>query len=288
MKKCFFCKGDTYILRKSANGILYRCNGCKSEYIDSVSTDINYNKDFFISLSGSHYDKIIRAKTNNFITLIVNNFIDLRNSILLDIGCGIGVLLSAASSFGPLELYGLDVSEWAINEAKQSLPDARLFCGSIDDAINSNFIKNDYFDIITVTDVIEHINASDINRFIANLLRLLKEDGRLIFTTPNINSLSRILLGSLWFHYQNEHTTFISNKAFNQLSKDLNFNIEKYIPYKKTLPIGYIFSILKYHTKGPIRWLGIICLFISKALLMNELTFSFQTGELLLIISKKN
>ncbi|MEO5360027.1 MAG: class I SAM-dependent methyltransferase [Nitrospirota bacterium] len=288
MDKCYFCSGEPYVLKKSQDGCLYKCKSCKSEFIGLLSSDISYNKGFFVSLSEDNYDKIIRAKTNNFIKLIVDNSVDLTNAVILDIGCAIGLLLTAAASFNPKKLYGLDINEWAVNQAKKNLPDAHLFCGSLEDAVQSGFIKKGYFDIITLTDVIEHINAPDIKRFCQLLLELLKEDGKLIFTTPDINSFSRMLLGTLWFHYQNEHVTFISDKGFNQLSKDLKFVIEKIVPYKKELPIGYIFNILKYHTKGPIRWLGIICLLISKALFMSELTLSFKTGELLLIISKKH
>ncbi|RME04790.1 MAG: class I SAM-dependent methyltransferase [Planctomycetota bacterium] len=95
----------------------------------------------------------------------------------LDAGCGPGANLSAFQTFG--EVYGVDIHPQCLEYAKKTIPQARLVQADISKELP--FEKN-FFDIITLLDVLEHIQEDQ--QAIQNLLATLKPNGYLVLTTP--------------------------------------------------------------------------------------------------------
>lgn len=94
---------------------------------------------------------------------------------LLDVGCGTGAFLKAASE--RYEVWGTDVSPLAIEYArKRSM--TKLHCGTLDDIP----FGDKRFDRLTLLDVIEHVEDD------VGLLRqakgLMAPDGKMIVTVP--------------------------------------------------------------------------------------------------------
>jgi SAM-dependent methyltransferase len=93
---------------------------------------------------------------------------------ILDIGCGTGKNMEAFSKFG--HVYGIDNSSYAIAFCrKRKLKSVRLAS-----AQKLPFHKNT-FDVITILDVLEHIDDKTIMKEIA---RVLKPNGIVIITVP--------------------------------------------------------------------------------------------------------
>ncbi len=110
---------------------------------------------------------------------------------LLDVGCGPGNLVTFLSPIKNLILYGCDISENSLKIAKKKGMNVTK-CNLWDKFPFSD----EYFDIIVATEVIEHI--FDTENFINEIRRILKKDGLLVITTPNVASLGRrimLLLG---------------------------------------------------------------------------------------------
>lgn len=110
---------------------------------------------------------------------------------LLDIGCGEGGFLRFLNEIYPNVTYtGFDISTTAINNAinKCNLPNIKF------KSTNVNEDKlTERFDFIIAGEIIEHIEDTD--TFILSLKNLLKADGILILTTPNLGSwLDRLML----------------------------------------------------------------------------------------------
>ena len=94
---------------------------------------------------------------------------------MLDAGCAIGLLVEALRDRG-VAAYGIDISEWAIDQ----VPDAiRPYCraGSIADGIEG------HYDLITCIEVLEHLPVSQADPVIENLCA--HADAVLFSSTPD-------------------------------------------------------------------------------------------------------
>jgi len=97
-----------------------------------------------------------------------------ENPKILDIGCGTGKNMEELQNLG--SIYGLDSSSEALRFCKKRGLN-NLILGS---AEKTN-LKNNYFDIITLLDVLEH---TDDNKTLKEMHRILKKGGLIIITVP--------------------------------------------------------------------------------------------------------
>ena len=130
---------------------------------------------------------------------------------LLDIGCGGGDFLSKMEH-NKFRLYGIDISIEACKIAKNKV-------GSSTKIINSeleycNFPDN-FFDVITLWHVLEHVENP--KRALIEIKRILKNEGILIISLPNINSVAFKIFKKYWIdldiprHYYHFSFSTISN-----------------------------------------------------------------------------
>lgn len=108
---------------------------------------------------------------------------------LLDVGCGNGGFLVLAKQAG-WHVEGIDFDATAVETAKARGLDVR-FGGS--ELLNE---KKEYYDVITLCHVIEHIHNPEI--LLRNLYASLKPDGLLWLDTPNLKSVGARRFGSSW------------------------------------------------------------------------------------------
>jgi SAM-dependent methyltransferase len=107
-----------------------------------------------------------------------------RPAQVLDIGCGEGVLLDALSSTLPgALLVGID--------AVAPPPDAR-WTGVTGDIASYLPFASGSFDVVVAGEVIEHVPVPDL--MLAEIRRILRPDGRLVLSTPNIVSWANRVL----------------------------------------------------------------------------------------------
>ena len=104
-------------------------------------------------------------------------------------------------------------------------------------------------DGILCGDIIEHI--FDIDHFLGELKRVLRPGGWVIFTTPNITSLSdriRILTGmDAFFSHQKEiqHVRFFTRGSIKKLLSSKGFKIEKAITRNTVVPYFARIKVIK-------------------------------------------
>ncbi len=75
-------------------------------------------------------------------------------------------------------------------------------------------IDENFFDIITMIDFIEHVRAP--MSILVKASRLLRPGGRLVILTPNADSLSRRLMGLRWLHYKVEHLYYFGPRSLTR------------------------------------------------------------------------
>src|SRR5688500_18786373 len=132
---------------------------------------------------------------------------------VLDVGCATGYLGKKIKELGN-QVIGIDISQKAVTKAKKVLNDAVVV-----DLNNQKLpFKDQDFDYIIASEVIEHL--FDGGSFLHEIHRVLKSNGTLIITTPNISFWQHrynLLLGK--FEYQKEgpfdesHIHFFNNSS---------------------------------------------------------------------------
>lgn len=140
----------------------------------------DYAKEIY-NLSGvSYVHKSAFIRINKIISLVG------ENNKVLDIGCydgTIGNLLKKNDN----QVYGIEINEKAAEIAIK-----RGLKVKIQD-IESRFdFKDNSFDVVIAGEIIEHILDTDF--FIDEIKRILKADGFLVLSTPNVASLGRRVL----------------------------------------------------------------------------------------------
>lgn len=197
---------------------------------------------------------------------------------ILDIACGKGLFLSALKKYnGNLNLYGSDISEYAINKAKKMV-NAKF---TIADGEHLPY-RDNFFDFCTCLGGLEYYqNPQNGAR---ELSRVLKPDGKAIIFVPNL-----MFLGYIWLALRNglmpTHGGMVNNKTY------YNYTDEKFYTHKGWVDIlernGLkIISSSSFNYIGSTRFtnpfmLKIYNLFLSKLIPFN-LSYCF------IFICKKN
>jgi 2-polyprenyl-3-methyl-5-hydroxy-6-metoxy-1,4-benzoquinol methylase len=116
--------------------------------------------------------------------------------LVLDVGCGIGTLLSTIHAVYGTRGVGIDFSRVTLKAAKHYNPFGNEYFAA--DAVELPFADGT-FDVVVSYDVIEHV--SEPSRFVSELTRVLGRGGRLLIYTPSRRSRwtwhwwERVLLG---------------------------------------------------------------------------------------------
>lgn len=95
-----------------------------------------------------------------------------------------------------------------------------VVCGKLSEI---NF-PADYFDVICVQEVIEHVDENP-EEFLSEIFRILRPGGALYLTTPNVNSLTRRLLGAQWRAFHIEHRFLFTLHIIREILKKNGFRI---------------------------------------------------------------
>lgn len=168
---------------------------------------------------------------------------------VLEIGCGAGAGTRFLKELlEPTELYGVDISEDAIAKAKKK----GLTAYTINVGDEKLPFKNNFFDLIITFEVVEHV--FDTGAFIEEIRRVLKPEGTLYISTPNLAWWMNKAL--LFFGYQPantevdlEHSTLgkpklfpsgisaghihvFTKKSMNEFLSIHTFSVDKTIPIR--------------------------------------------------------
>ncbi|ENO12279.1 methylase involved in ubiquinone/menaquinone biosynthesis [Thermoplasmatales archaeon SCGC AB-539-C06] len=137
---------------------------------------------------------------------------------LLDIGCGTGFLLRAASLKG-LETFGVDVSEEAIKLAKKVSPKSFISVGKGE---NLKFEDN-AFDYITCLGSLEHF--LDMKKAIKEMKSVAKDNALFCIMVPNSNYFQWKISGKPGTNQQDINENLLSLKQWKTFFIEEKFEI---------------------------------------------------------------
>jgi 2-polyprenyl-3-methyl-5-hydroxy-6-metoxy-1,4-benzoquinol methylase len=136
---------------------------------------------------------------------------------ILDIGCATGSLLASLRTNG-WRVTGVEISpcaEYARNERNLDVRDKPL---------EENNFPSASFDVILASHLIEHLNDPSV--FLKETYRILKDDGYLFITTPNIDGFQSRLFGSRWRSAIFDHLFLFSVRTLSKLLKNTGFKVK--------------------------------------------------------------
>jgi 2-polyprenyl-3-methyl-5-hydroxy-6-metoxy-1,4-benzoquinol methylase len=239
IKKCPLCSSNKIIfyIKDFKNHEFQKCENCDLVF-DDDKEKFDYQDDecWFNTLDpdGKKRDltKDKDFKIKNWYGDIFSFIDKYRNGKIMDIGCGLGYLLSNISP--KWEKHGFEISKFATSFIKKEFPEIQLVDNLLLNEREPPKELQEYFDIVTCYHVIEHIKNP--NQFFKNLSMLVKPKGILIVGTPNIDSFTaNRFKGNFRLLGDNGHVCLFNPKNLGNLFKKNNFSIKNIeFPFFKT------------------------------------------------------
>ena len=146
-----------------------------------------------------------------------------KKNIHLDVGCGSGTFISLLNN---KESYGIDISSKQIKYASKKYGKKNKKFYSFSKRIP---FKKNFFDSISLIELIEHLSDREIYILFKEIFRILKPNGVIHITTPNYLSfwpLIEIILNQISkVSYENQHINKFNLFNVSKITKKLRLRI---------------------------------------------------------------
>lgn len=196
---------------------------------ETIVSEMEKKEYDYDSISPGYYDEVfhrrrgVQSKWHALKFRLVGQCLGDEYSHHLDIGCGPGTFVGTLPA--DLRSTGTDIASTQIDFANehyktefhdfQCVPPGKV---PFDDAT---------FDVVTLVELIEHLEMADIEFLIGEAHRVLDPGGKIVITTPNYASLWPLLekavnrLGEV--SYEDQHLTFFNRGRLRALLQRLGF-----------------------------------------------------------------
>lgn len=190
---CDLCGADDTIFLIVKNGFrVVRCRGCHLVYVNPRPDLKALESQYSIATYVEHQEE--RADDASWhpaalarLALVERH--QPHKGTLLDVGCSTGWFMNAAS-IGGWSVTGIDVSASAVARDRSRGLDAHVA------TLERHNLARGSFDVITMFDSIEHMPSP--MRALRAARELLRENGLLVITTPNVDGLLPFLIYQLF------------------------------------------------------------------------------------------
>lgn len=156
-----------------------------------------------------------------------------EGSVVLDLGCSSGLIGRYLKKYKKCEVYGADINEDLIKIAKKDKSYEEIYNIDFDNLNDKNNpFKKNFFDVIILADIIEHLKYPD--NLLIFISELLKPNGMILLSLPNIghqNIIVNLLNGN--FNYadlgllDNTHIRFFTDKSFYDFINNINEKMQE-------------------------------------------------------------
>jgi SAM-dependent methyltransferase len=200
-----------------------RCRRCGLVYVTPrLQAIIERQKEFYEGLAdysggfgklvakeySGHRSKKLRAEAVKYLRYHITGHI-------LDIGCGLGGFLRAASEQGWQHPEGIEIAPQAAGYVGRFFP-VRT------EPIEEVHYEANRFDVVRLNNVIEHLSSP--KAVVRAVHRILRPGGLFAFSTPNFDSLSVAIWGREWLYFGgDDHIYLFGPKTLTRLLEDSGF-----------------------------------------------------------------
>jgi len=217
--KCIVCKNEDKNLfsvryRKSDCSIV-RCEVCSFHFIPPFyrkQIDYTRYKSREVANQVKQADQWLKIQRNLLRYQLIHRY--KKQGSVYDVGAGFGHFLLTGRQLGH-EVYGCELSLANVDFVKNQLNIA------IENTNFLNISEEKKYDIVTLWDVLEHIDEAD--QIIEKASRITKRGGVLLIQVPQIDSLlARIFRGN-WWAMGLDHVNYFSKRTIRQLLSRYGF-----------------------------------------------------------------
>jgi 2-polyprenyl-3-methyl-5-hydroxy-6-metoxy-1,4-benzoquinol methylase len=204
---------------------LVRCGGCKLVYL-SPRPDAHMLQRIYVSWYGDIYrlsksERLARSREfKRYHWRLLAPYVA-QGAILLDIGTGNGIFLSAIEGEA-VSACGIEWDAGAVAQANSILREGTVHQGTLAN-MPAEWASEERFDVITMFDYLEHTTrpAADL----AYAWRLLKPNGVIAVRVPNYRSLQARLMGRAWFGILSVHLSYFDHASLRRALTAQGFQI---------------------------------------------------------------
>ncbi len=276
-ERCKLCEGKMQFIFKANGCKLSKCEKCN--FVQVVHADkipvYKYEMNYFTS--SKYKDDSALQKEHARRKKMLMKYCN-KESWILDYGCASGEFVHFVSDVYKAE--GCDISADAIAIAREKYTDIhdRFWC-----VVKQDHIAREY-DAVCLWDVIEHV--ADPYESLSNLKKIIKDDGYLFISTPNIGAVFARMLKSKWpFMTPPEHLSFFSYKSIRRLAGILGMEIVEWSSKGKWANVGFI--LYKFNRVSDIKIPDKI-INIFQTTFLSKWNIYVPTGDIQYVVLKKN
>lgn len=285
VRRCNVCNSDSYKLLFEKYGFkLVKCLNCELAFIENVPSKKELEK--LYSFNSGYHEIFLNENSpeSKYHRKLAEKHYEILSKYeqqgnILDVGCSVGLFLQVTQSHG-WKSYGLELSKDSVDIARNKYG-LNVAVGTVE----KNNFKNNYFDAITMWEVIEHV--PDPTKTLSIVNTLLKADGILVMSTPNIDGLypqlsylvSKII--NYWPHPEPPHHLFqFSKKTLTRILEKTGFSVLEIIDNRQPIMPAHdeLFKLFKSPHK---------LIYFSFFALFSVLGPYVKSGDNMIIIAKK-
>lgn len=178
---------------------VWRCHFCEGMFTQDIPEENEIGKYYHSENYISHSDTRegwmnilyhnVRNITLNGKKSLIKKETGIAAGTIFDVGCGTGAFLNMMSK-GGWQVTGVEPDAGARNTAKE------LYGLNIESTANLHNLPDARYDAITLWHVLEHVH--DIHGHLQQLVRLLKNDGKIFIAVPNYTSADAKQYQEMW------------------------------------------------------------------------------------------
>lgn len=262
---------------------LYKCEKCGLIFTESI-LDVSkiYSEDYFSGAKNSFgyvdYDKDKQAMVGTFEFYLdkIKEF-SASGGNLLDVGAATGYFLELAKQRN-WNTMGVEISPFASEKARAK--GLNVITGTLE---NLN-IPDEYFNVITFWDVIEHFSDPKSQLLLAR--KILKKGGLIAVNTPDAGSFAAKMLGKHWhLLVPPEHLLIFNQKNLSALLQRQGFEVLFTAKMGKKFTVQYIFQILANWRRDSVLFKKLAKFFVGNFL--GKIFFPVNLRDNFFIIARK-
>lgn len=274
---CLF-KGIMKKIAVVGDSVLFLCPACLVEFLSPQITQDETRKmynEYYRDLEFNDFQVSI-LKKQTFLQYIqyLKKYKNVGN--ILDIGTYSGFLLEVAMNEG-FNVFGIELSEYASKIAKNKFGSDKIHTGTIQTA---NFEKT-YFDLITICDVLEHVQNPVETLKLA--CKLLKKDGYIMVITPDYSSIVSHIVRAARQKYKFEHLYYFNIKTIEKICELAGLKVIDRKAVRKMATVNYILIYLKRYGMVPFNYIFTLLNLIP---FIKRIGFEMPSGSVMYILKK--